>query len=248
MAAAAALLTTTAGGGAAAKDRWKDEDPATARAKAREVLLVAIPRAAQPGAGAGECRVEAAVLRAERGRPSEPGSPIEFTLPCASTNEAEAAGGGRRVPLAALAAGRLGRLYLGGGKPLDYEPLAATFAAPEVGAEAADRAQLWRLLWVDKRQSVLVDTDDVERDGPRRAGWMKRSLETGGPRRVVQIIVRGEWDCEARTWTVERWYARTGSTRVDSEGIVPESERRAVAVAKGSAAEWTLRALCAARR
>jgi hypothetical protein len=248
MALAGSLIAATGGSAAAAKDWWRDADPAPARAEAREVLLVALPRTAQPGASAGECLVEAAVLRAERGRPREPGTPIDFTLPCAGPRDAMA-GPGRRVGLAALAAGRLGRLYLGaGGKPVDYEELAATVAAPPVGAEAADRGQLWRLLWVGKRESVLVDTDDVERDGARRTGWMKRSLESDGRRRVVQVVMRGTWDCEARTWALERWYARSSSIRVDSEGIVPESERREVAVAKGSAAEWALRALCAPRR
>lgn len=100
---------------------------------------------------------------------------------------------------------------------------------------------------MDKREAVLVDTDSVERSGARRTAWIKRSLETGGPRRIVQIIVRAEFDCAARSWTLERWYARTGSTRVDSEGILPEGERRPVPVTKGSAADRGLRALCASR-
>jgi hypothetical protein len=243
-AAALAAFAGAEAAPAAARDWWRDEDPGEARAKARDVLLVAVARPAQTGARAGECTVEAAVLRADRGKPRETGSPIDITLPCAG-----AGGAGRHVPRAALTPGRLGRLYLGrGGKPVDYEALAETAAPPGVAAEAADRAQLWRLLWVGKRESVLVDTDDVERDGARRTGWMKRSLESDERRHVVQIIVRATWNCEARTWAPELWYARSSSTRVDSEGTVPESERRPVPVAKGSAAEWALRAMCAAQR
>jgi hypothetical protein len=202
------------------------------KAMAREVLLVAVAKPARPASGGG-CIFEAAVLRSERGKPREPGSGIDVPVACP-----EAATG--------LEVGRFGRLSLGkGGRVLGFEALPAIAAAPEASVEAADRAHLWRLLRVDKRQAVLVDTDAVERDGSLRTGWLKRSLRTPADRNISQTIVRASFHCTDRTWSLHIWYARTNVTTVFSQGIVPEAERRHIPVPEGSPAELTLRVLCA---
>jgi hypothetical protein len=240
-----AVLASAWAGTAVAKTGWKAGNVEADRARAGQVLLVSVARAVEKSGKPDTCRIEATAIASERGKPVEPGSPLDVLVPCGAAS----APGQRSVPMTALDAKRLARLYLSrGGKALDYEPLESRADDPGVAAEAADRKQLWRLITVNSKESLLIDTDDVERQGATQLAWVKRNFDSDSPRRIVQIVTRSSYDCERRTSTLHLWYARTGSVTVDSQGVVPESGRRAAPVAPNSASDIALKVLCRADR
>jgi hypothetical protein len=227
-----------------AEEGWK-LSPEVARAKASRVMLVVVTGSETPVGGSGTCRIAAITVAAERGGDPAPGTPVAALVPC-RTRAAGADERGRWVSAAELEPGRLARLYLArNGKPRDLELLAARAGAIEPSAEEADKRQVWRLLHAGSGDSVLADTDDVREEAALRVAWVKINPKRR-ERNIVQIITRVGFDCGAGTQTLQAWYARTGSNRVESQGVVPEEERRPSRIAPGSPLRRALASICAA--